>query len=190
MTSSFLSPDELDRVGFASLGEGVSIDRTALWFGAERVRIGSHTRIDAYCVVQAGEGGVVIGDYVHLASGVSIGGSAGVEIEDFCGLSRHVAIFSSNDDYSGGAMTNPMVPMEFRRVTSGRVLLQKHAIIGSGSVIMPGVTIGTAAAVGALSFVNKKVPPFAVVTGNPLRKIGTRDRSILEREAAFRASLK
>jgi acetyltransferase-like isoleucine patch superfamily enzyme len=38
--------------------------------------------------------------------------------------------------------------------------------------------------------VNKKVPPFAVVTGNPLRKIGTRDRSILEREAAFRASLK
>jgi galactoside O-acetyltransferase len=75
-------------------------------------------------------------------------------------------------------------------VTSGRVVLQKHAVIGSGSVIMPGVTIGTAAAVGALSFVNKKVPPFAVVTGNPLRKIGTRDRSILEREAAFRASLK
>jgi galactoside O-acetyltransferase len=190
MTSSFLTAAELEAVGFAAIGQGVLIDRTALWFGAERIRIGSHTRVDAYCVIQAGEGGVVLGDYVHLATGVTIGGAAGVEIGDFCGLSRGVAIFSSNDDYTRGAMTNPMVPMEYRNVTSARVRLEKHVIVGSGSVIMPGVSIGTGASVGALSFVHKPVPEFAIAFGNPLRMIGTRDRSVLERERAFRTQQK
>jgi dTDP-4-amino-4,6-dideoxy-D-glucose acyltransferase len=189
-TSSFLSVDELQAIGFAAVGENVLIDRTALWFGVERVRIGSNSRVDAYCMIQAGEGGVDIGSYVHIAFGVSIGGSAGVEIQDFCGLSRHVAIYSSSDDYSGGALTNPLVPLDLRHVTNRRVVLEKHAIVGSSCVIMPGVTIGTGAAVGALSFVNKSVPPFTVVSGNPLRKIGRRDRSLLDREREFLARSK
>ena len=168
----------------------VRFDRTALWVGAEFVRLGSNVRIDAYCVIEAGQGGVEIGSYVqHLATGVTIGGSAGVEIGEFCGLSRHVAIYSSNDDYSGGAMTNPLVPLEYRHVTSGRVTIQKHAIVGTASVVLPSVTIGTAAAVGALSLVNKNIPAFAVVSGNPLRKIGTRDRSVLDREQEFLAQM-
>jgi acetyltransferase-like isoleucine patch superfamily enzyme len=182
---TFLTANELGRLGFAALGNNVQIDRTALWFGAHNVRIGSNTRVDAYCVVQAGDAGVSIGSFVHLATGVSIGGSGGVEIGDFCGLSLNVALYSSNDDYSGGSLTNPMVPIEFRDVVSARIVLEKHAIIGSGSVLMPGVRIGTAAAVGALSFVNKNVPAFAVVSGNPLRRIGSRDRSVLDKERAL-----
>lgn len=188
MTSDFLRPDELAAMGFAKVGEEVYIDRTALFFGPERIHIASNVRIDAHCIIQASSGGVRIGNYVHFAAYASIGGAASVEIHDFCGLSRNVAIFSSNDDYSGGALTNPMVPAEFRQVTSAPVVLEKHVLIGCGSVIMPGVTIGTAAAVGALTFVNKNVPPFTVVSGNPPRKIGLRDPSILEREQAFLAA--
>lgn len=145
-------------------------------------------RIDAYTVLSAGLGGIRIGNYVHLAVGVSILGSAGVEIEDFCGLSAKVSVFSSSDDYSGGALTNPMVPLCFRNVTSAPVVLRRHAIIGAGAVIMPGVTIGLGAAVGALTFVNKDIPALMIVSGNPVRKIGTRDRSVLDREAAFAAA--
>jgi acetyltransferase-like isoleucine patch superfamily enzyme len=42
------------------------------------------------------------------------------------------------------------------------------------------------ASVGALSLVNKSVPDFAVVSGNPIRRIGTRDRRLLELEMQFR----
>jgi galactoside O-acetyltransferase len=182
-----MNREELASLGFAAIGDEVHIDRTALFFGAEHIHLGSHLRIDAHCVIQAGPSGVRIGSYVHVAAGVTIGGVGAVEIQDFCGLSRNVAIFSSNDDYSGGAMTNPLVPAEFRRVTSGPVVLEKHTIVGSGSVIMPRVRIGLAAAVGALTLVNKNVPAFTVVSGNPPRKIGMRDRSILEREQDFLA---
>lgn len=163
----------------------MQIDRTVRFFGAPYIHLGSNVRIDAYSVISAGSGGIRIGNYVHLAVGVSIVGSAQVDIEDFCGLSAKVSVFSSSDDYSGGAMTNPMVPETFRNVASGAVTFKKHTIIGAGAVIMPGVTIGMGAAVGALTFVNKSIPALTVVSGNPVRKIGTRDRSLLEREAAF-----
>jgi acetyltransferase-like isoleucine patch superfamily enzyme len=46
--------------------------------------------------------------------------------------------------------------------------------IGVDSIIRRGVKIGIGAVVGANSFVNKDVPPFAIVAGNPARIIGSR----------------
>jgi galactoside O-acetyltransferase len=85
-------------------------------------------------------------------------------------------------------MSNPTVPLEFRKVTSGDVVFKKHALIGSGSVIMPGVTVETGASVGALSFVNKNVPGFAIAAGIPARVIGERNRRLLELEGSFLAA--
>ena len=86
-------------------------------------------------------------------------------------------------------MTNPMVPTEFRNVYTAPVTLNNHAIVGAGSVILPGVTVGVGASIGALTLVNKSVPDFTVVTGNPPRKIGMRSRDVLERECEFRQRL-
>ena len=82
-------------------------------------------------------------------------------------------------------MTNPTIPEKFRKVRAGAVCVQKHGLIGCGSVIMPGVTIGLSASVGALSFVNKSVPDFAIVSGNPVRLIGKRNEKILLLEKEF-----
>lgn len=178
-----LTPDEL-RI-FGSVGSDVRVDRTARFFFPENVRLGSHVRIDAGVIITAGSG-VVVGNHVHIASAcVLLGGSGEIRIGDFCGLSTHVSIFTASDDYSGGWLTNPTVPDRFRRLTSGPVALEKHAIVGAGSVIMPGCVIGEGASVGALSFVNKSVPSGLVVAGNPIRKVGVRDLqklASLERE--------
>ena len=169
--SSRYTREELDSLGFAELGEHVLIDRTCRLFGVERIKIGSNVRIDPFCFLSAGEGGITIGSYVHLSVGVTLSGAGGVVIEDFCGLSNRVSVFSANDDYSDGWMTNPTVPDEFKNVHTGLVTLKKHAIIGCGSVILPGLTIGLGASVGALSVVNKSVPDFMIVAGNPIRKV-------------------
>ncbi|MEM7557740.1 MAG: acyltransferase [Planctomycetota bacterium] len=183
--STNFSREELHAMGFAELGENVMVDRSVRFFGAARIHLGSQIRIDAYSVLSAGSEGLRLGSRVHLAVGVRFLGGEKVTVEDFCGLSSGVCVFGSNDDYSGGALTNPTVPEAFRDVASGPVLFRKHAIVGANSVVMPNVTLGVAASVGALTFVNKSVPDFAIVNGNPMRKIGTRDTTILEREKEF-----
>jgi galactoside O-acetyltransferase len=167
-------------------GDDVRIDEDARLFGAERISIGSHVRIDAFAVISAGAGGIVIGDHVHIAAHVFMSGAARIEIGDFAGVSGRVSIYSSNDDYSGESLTGPTVPEEFRGVTSAPVTIGRHAIVGAGTVILPGVTIGTGAAVGAQSLVRRDVADFTIVGGVPARVLGERSRRLLELEQRLR----
>ncbi len=187
--SQIYTPEELNAIGFGGIGSNVSIDRTCRFYGSPDISIGSNVRIDAYTVISSGSKGVKIGNHVHLACFVSILGNGGVVLEDFCGLSARVSIFSANDDYRSGHLTGPTVPESYRNVVSAPVVMRKHVIIGAWSVILPGVTIGLAASVGALTFVNKNIADFQVVVGHPMRTVGVRDNSILEREACFLAGL-
>lgn len=60
----------------------------------------------------------------------------------------------------------------------GDVIIGDRAWIGYGAMILPGITIGEGAVVGACAVVTKNVEPFAIVAGNPARKIGERNRNI------------
>jgi acetyltransferase-like isoleucine patch superfamily enzyme len=171
---------------FAARGDDVRIDRDARLFGTERISIGSHVRIDAFAVISAGADGIVIGDYVHIAAHAFMSGAGRIEIADFAGLSGRVSIYSSSDDYSGATLTNPTVPEELTGVTSAPVTVGRHAIIGAGTVILPGVTIGTGAAVGAQSLVRRDVADFTIVGGVPARVLGERSRRLLELEQRLR----
>ena len=85
-------------------------------------------------------------------------------------------------------MTNPTIPDEFRKITCAPVVLEKHVVVGWGSVIMPGVTLKQGASVGAQSYVNKDVPEYLVVRGAPIRKIGRRNHNrLLELEKQYEA---
>ena len=181
--------EELQGMGFIQIGENVKVDRTCVFYGTPNIALESNIRVDAYCVFSAGEAGIKIGSFVHIATGVSILGSGGVTIEDFVGLSARVSVFSSNDDYTGGSMTNPTVPERYRNVRSAQVIFRRHAVVGCGSVILPGVELGVGASIGALTLVNKSIPPFTVVSGNPMRKIGMRGRRLLEYESQLRTAL-
>ena len=101
------------------------------------------------------------------------------------GISYRSAVYAESDDYSGNSMTNPMIPDEFRGVYGGKVLLKKHAIVGSGSTILPGVIIGEGSAVGAMSLVSKEIEPWTICTGIPAKKIKDRSREILVKEKEF-----
>lgn len=170
------SPQELTNLGIR-FGDNIRVHRTVEFFGGN-VTLGSHVRIDCHCVISSKEP-VLIGNHVHFGVGVHIFGAAGVVIEDYCGLSSRCSIFTTSDDYSEGYLTNPTIPDRYKKVLTQPVKLEKHAIVGCGSVIMPGVTICSGASVGALTFVNKRVPEFAIVGGSPLRKIGIRNRERL-----------
>ena len=138
----FLSREQLETLGFSELGSNVFISDKASFYNPTKISVGSHVRIDDFCVLSAGEGGIKIGDYVHIAVFSSLIGSGRIKLSDFVNISSRVSIYSSNDDYSGTSMSNPMVPREFKNVQSANVELHKHVIVGSGSVVLPGVTNG------------------------------------------------
>lgn len=181
---------ELERMGFASLGVDVKLSDRAAIYGASRIALGDHARIDDFCVLSAGAGGISIGRNVHVAVYTSMMGAGRITVGDFANLSSRVAIYSSNNDYSGHKMTNPTVPAEYTGVTSADVLLGRHVIVGSGCVILPGVTLGEGVALGALSLVNADCEPFKIYAGIPARLRGERSRDLLAVEQQFLANQK
>jgi dTDP-4-amino-4,6-dideoxy-D-glucose acyltransferase len=171
---------------FASVGDRVAIDPTVRVFGAERVSLGSNVRIDAFVVLSAGEGGIAIGDYVHIGAHGFLAGAAPIRIESFVGVSGRVSIYSSTDEYSGEGIVGPTIPPDLRQVTNAPVTVGKLCAIGAGSVLLPGVTLAEGAGVAALSLVRDDVGPFELVGGVPAKRIGTRARTLLELEQRLR----
>ena len=183
-----LTRSELEAIGFAAVGEDVRISEQARFYGAHRIALGDHVRIDDFCVLSAGTGGIRIGHHVHIAVFSSLIGQGEIVLSDFSGLSSRVSIYSSSDDYSGASLTNPTVPVEYTDVKHAPVRLGRHVIIGSGSVILPGVTIADGAAVAALSLVTHDCSEFGIYAGYPAKRIKERSRALLDLEARYVAS--
>jgi acetyltransferase-like isoleucine patch superfamily enzyme len=179
---AMLSREAINLIGFASVGDYVQISDRASFYGVSRIALGNNVRIDDFCVLAAGLGGILIGNYVHIAVGSSLIGAGKITMSDFSGLSSHISIYSSSDDYTGATMTNPTVPEEYTGVTHADVFLGKHVIVGSGSIILPGVTLEDGVAVGALSLVNRNCVAFGIYAGNPARRVKERKRDLLELE--------
>ncbi len=182
----FYSKQELQTLGLASFGKDVRIAKKSSIYNPGRISMGNHVRIDDFCVLSAGEGGIEIGDYVHIAVYCSLIGAGKIKLNDFCNLSSRVSIYSSNDDYTGKYLTNPTVPAEFTGVEHAKVVLGKHVIIGSGAVVLPGICLDDGVAVGALSLVTKDCQAFGIYGGTPARRIGERRRDLLELEIQLR----
>ena len=185
---AWLTRDQLTALGFAAFGDPVFLSDKASYYNCANMRLGRHVRIDDFCVLSAGSGGIVLGDYVHVAVYTSLIGQGRIALADFSGLSSRVAVYSSNEDYSGAHLTNPTVPAAYTGVTHADVAIGKHAIVGAGAVILPGVTIHEGAAVGALSLVNRDCEAFGVYSGVPAKRIAARKRDLLELELRLRAA--
>jgi acetyltransferase-like isoleucine patch superfamily enzyme len=184
--SSFLSQEETSNMGFRFVGENVKISRFTNFYNVNFISIGSDTRIDDFCILSASSASqIIIGNHVHISAGVYLFGAAGIEIQDFSGLSSGVKVFSASDDYSGDFLTNPTISPEYLNVQTGKVTVGKHVIIGAGTVILPGVTVEEGVAVGALSLVNKNLNQWSVYAGLPAKKIKDRNKEILKLERDF-----
>lgn len=181
-----LTRDQITNMGFSHVGENPRLSDKASYYNCGKIIIGDNVRIDDFCVLSAGNGGIEIGSYIHVAVYSSLIGAGKIILSDFSNISSRVAIYSSNDDYSGASMTNPMVPEEFTNVTHADVTVGRHVIVGSGSVVLPGVILEDGVAVGALSLVSKNCRAFGVYSGVPVRRIKERRRDFLELEEVFR----
>lgn len=176
---AWLTKEQMTEMGFACFGDNVLLSDKASYYNCKNIRLGNHVRIDDFCVLSAGVGGINIGNYIHIAVFSSLIGAGNITLADFCNISSRVSIYSSNDDYSGSAMTNPMLPEALTNVHHADVKLGSHVIIGAGSVILPNVVIEEGVAVGALSLIKANCQSFGIYAGVPAKKVGIRKRDLL-----------
>ena len=186
--NSFYSKDELNRIGFASIGEDVLISKKASIYNPEKMCLGNHVRIDDYCILS---GKIIVSDYVHISAYSCIfAGDAGVEIGSFSGLSSRCAIYAISDDYSGQFLSNAMAPQKYRCVNASKVTIGNHVIIGTGSTVLPGANIVSGVAVGCMSLVNKPITVDGIYCGIPVKKIKERKNNYKMLEFAIRSEEK
>jgi len=137
-----LLSDRWERARALGFGEGTSIYEASYVYGD--VRVGSNTWIGPFTLLD-GTGGLSIGDNCSISSGVQI-------------YTHDTVLWA----VSGGTAPYEHAPVE----------IGDCCYVGSQSVVAKGVTIGPHAVVGACSFVNRDVAPYAVVGGVPCRELG------------------
>jgi len=142
------------------LGEGVWVHELVNLYGCT---IGDGTRIGAFVEIQRG---AVVGRRCKISSHTFI--CDGVTIGDECFVGHHVVFvndrYPAAVDASGGLQGRGDWELIETKVGA-------RASIGSGAVILCGVTIGDGALVGAGSVVTRDVAPSTVVAGNPAREL-------------------
>ena len=105
------------------------------------------------------ENDVVIGDRVTLKCGVQVWDGITLENDVFIGPN----VTFTNDPFP----RSKVYPENF-----ARTIVRKGASLGGNSTILPGLTIGMNAMVGAGAVVTRSVPPNAIVVGNPAKIVG------------------
>lgn len=174
--NSFYSDSELKEIGFKAFGQNVLISRKASFYSPETISLGSHVRIDDFCILS---GHIEVGDFVHVSAYSAIYARELVKIMDYSGISPRVTIFSATDDFGGDFLIGPMAPEGTSRLISGPVLLERFVQIGASSVILPNVTINEGSVVGAMSLINKDLEPWGIYAGIPAKYIKERKKGLL-----------
>lgn len=181
--NSFYNKEELLRLGFALVGKNVLLSKKTSIYSPDKIVIGNNVRIDDYCILS---GKINIGNFVHIAAYTALyGAEAGIYIGDFANISSRIVIYAINDDYSGETLTNPMIPEKYKNVESKCVNIKKHVIIGTGSTVLPGVTLEEGSCFGAMSLIYDSSEPWSMYVGIPVRKIKPRSRNLLKLEESF-----
>lgn len=178
--NSFYSESDLLKIGFKEVGENVLISRKCSFYGSEQISIGDNVRIDDFCILS---GKIKLGNYIHVSAYVGMfGGNVGIEMHDFSTVSSRTSIYAISDDYSGEVLTNSMIPAKYRNVINGKVVIERHVIIGAGSVILPGVVLSEGSSFGAMSLIIKNSDPWSINVGIPAKRIKSRSKKLLSLE--------
>ena len=134
-------------------------DESTIWAFTHILKgavIGKNANINDHCFI---ENDVVIGDRVTIKCGVQIWD--GIEIEDDVFIGPNATF--TNDKFP----RSKIYPEQF-----AKILVKSGASLGANCTILPGITIGTDAMIGAGAVVTKDVKNFALMVGNPSKQIG------------------
>lgn len=155
---------------FRSLGQGTVFEAGVLVFHAENISIGDGVYVGHQTILKGyHDGEMQIGSGTWIGQQCFFHAAGGLTIEQNVGIGPAVRIITSTHQEAGRD-----TPILHSPVAFAPVRVEADVDIGVGSVILPGVTVGRGAQIGAGSVVTKDVVPYAVVAGVPARMLRER----------------
>jgi acetyltransferase-like isoleucine patch superfamily enzyme len=155
---------------FARLGAGVVFESGVLVFHPETIEIGDHVYVGHQAILKGyHRNRMVIGAGTWIGQQCFIHSAGGVTIGAHVGIGPGVKIVTSTH-----RLDDRDQPILHAAVDFAPVVIEDGSDIGVGAILLPGVTVGRGAQVGAGAVVTEDVPAYAIVAGVPARVVRMR----------------
>ncbi len=155
---------------FAKLGENVVFEPGVLVFHPEQIEIGDEVYVGHYTILKGYyKNKMVVGSGTWIGQQCFFHSGGGITIGRNVGIGPGVKVLTSRHAEEG--RTKPIL---HSRIDFAPVVIEDDADLGIGSIILPGVTIGRGAQIGAGAVVASDVPAYAVAAGVPARVLRMR----------------
>ncbi len=135
----------------------------------DRLQMADTARVDSFCKLETGDG-IVLGEYVHVASFCHIIGGGRAILEEGSSMGSGARLVTGSNVPALGRSCSAIAPGNVK--SRSFVRLKRNAVVFVGATSLPGVTIGEGAVVAAGAVVNCDVPDGEVWGGIPARKLG------------------
>ncbi|MHB8770849.1 MAG: acyltransferase [Syntrophales bacterium] len=156
-------------------GEGVKIYPLAKLAFPHVIELGRYCKIRDFVFIFAGHG-VSVGEYSDMQPHSVIWGGGTTIIGDRVSVGPGTVLLSAVYSHAKGLKMVDGLPDGSANALYGKLVIGNDVYIGANCSLMPNITIGEGAVVGAGSFVNKDVEPWTIVAGSPARKISAREK--------------
>lgn len=160
----------MKEVKFKRCGKKVKIEEGVRLLNVDKMEIGDNVYIGHDAFLNAGNGYIKIGQDAWIGQRVYMHGEAGIEIGDVAGIGPYVKMLTSQ--HAGDQRLKPVMRTSLKRA---KIVLRDGCDIGMGTCILPGVTVGKGAIIGAGAVVTKDIPDYAIAVGVPARVIRFRE---------------
>lgn len=173
--------------GFEMMGENV---KTLLKACGKEVRLMPLAKIanpgvvelDDYCRVRDfvfiwGGQGVKIGKYTDVQPHVVVWGGGELEVRDRVSIGPGSVLLTAVYSHKEGLKMVDGLGDESAHALYGKLLIEDDVYIGANCTLMPDITLGKGAVLGAGSFINIDAEPWGIYAGSPAKKIGVRPMS-------------
>jgi acetyltransferase-like isoleucine patch superfamily enzyme len=167
------------RFRFGEMGRNVLIGTGVHLTMPKRIKVADYVFIDHHVTLDALAGEIVIGRRIHIAPYAIIAGAGGVYLDDYAAVGAFARVYSHSEaPVDGKRMSGPMIPEDMKGMITAPVRVAKDGLVGTGAVVLPGVTIGEGAIVAANSLVtaHTTLPPWTIWAGVPAKLAGLRAR--------------
>ncbi len=184
-----------------SKNDNIFFDLNELAELGPRAIVGKTVRIRRPCDTRIGEGSIIddftyiscrltVGRFTHISANAVInGGDSRVTLGDFVNLAPGCRVIAASNDFTGGDLVGAAIPADHAgEAIVGDIEIADHVLLGTGTVVLPGVKIPEGVSTGAMTLITPKteLKPWTLYIGCPARELKPRDKTkILEQARAL-----
>jgi acetyltransferase-like isoleucine patch superfamily enzyme len=172
----------INREEFVSIGDDVYIHDSVIIKNPGSVKLGSHIAIDNGVTISTQ---LEVGNYVHISPYCCFIGGRTIKItlRDFAFVAAGTKIIAGSERYTGEGLVNPTIPIEYRSLIFEEVVFDTFSGCGVNCSILPGVTLGEGAILGANSLATHDLEPWTIYVGSPAKPLRVRRKDIILKNA-------